>query len=143
MAVLEGTVTNKSAVPGKVAKVATAVASNLAKASPMYHPPEAAKPPIEMHSGGPVMKDGTYSLKMGEHVLTEPEAKMARKHALMASGMKSLSKPAPTAATNNAKSVAETASKVKVTKPAPSPKAPSDRKAGLVNVKPASGSKKS
>ena len=48
-----------------------------------------------LHNGGPVTKDGAYNLKKGEHVLTEPEAKMARKHALMASGMKSLTKAAP------------------------------------------------
>lgn len=45
-----------------------------------------------MHMGGPVMKDGTYNLKKGAHVLTGPEAMQARKHALMASGMKSLAK---------------------------------------------------
>ncbi len=49
----------------------------------------------KMHKGGPVNADGDYNLKAGEHVLTEPEAALARKHALMASGMKSLAKPAP------------------------------------------------
>jgi hypothetical protein len=44
----------------------------------------------KMHSGGSVKADGDYNLKAGEHVLTEPEAKLARKHALMFSGMKSL-----------------------------------------------------
>ena len=46
-----------------------------------------------MHNGGPVLADGGYQLKAGEHVLTASEAAKARKHALMASGMKSLAKP--------------------------------------------------
>ena len=45
-----------------------------------------------LHNGGLVPKDGPYQLKAGEHVLTAAEAKNARKHALMASGMKSLAK---------------------------------------------------
>lgn len=49
----------------------------------------------KMHKGGPVHADGVYTLKAGEHVLTAPEAAKARTHALMASGMKSLAKPAP------------------------------------------------
>lgn len=49
---------------------------------------------IKMHKGGPVKKSGTYQLQAGEHVLTAPEAKTARKHALMMSGMKSLAKAA-------------------------------------------------
>jgi hypothetical protein len=48
----------------------------------------------KMHKGGPVKKSGTYQLQAGEHVLTAPEAKTARKHALMMSGMKSLAKAA-------------------------------------------------
>ena len=48
----------------------------------------------KMHNGGPVATDGAYNLKAGEHVLTAPEAAMARKHAMMAVGMKSLAKPA-------------------------------------------------
>lgn len=52
---------------------------------------EAALP--KMHKGGPVMSDGAYVLKAGEHVLAPGEADIARKHALMASGMKSLAKP--------------------------------------------------
>lgn len=47
----------------------------------------------KMHNGGPVPADGVYAMKKGEHVLTEAEAKKARKHALMAAGMKSLAKP--------------------------------------------------
>jgi len=42
----------------------------------------------KMHDGGPVLTDGDYNLKAGEHVLTAPQAKMVRKHALMAVGMK-------------------------------------------------------
>jgi len=64
-----------------------------------------------MHGGGPVTHDGIYKLKMGEHVLTEKEAANARKHALMASGMKSLMKsgkpklPKPKAAMSTAQPV--------------------------------------
>jgi hypothetical protein len=52
----------------------------------------------KMHKGGPVHADGAYNLKAGEHVLTAPEAAKARTHALVASGMKSLAKSAPTKA---------------------------------------------
>ena len=45
-----------------------------------------------MHTGGSVKADGAYQLKAGEHVLTAPEAAIARKHALMFSGLKSLAK---------------------------------------------------
>ena len=41
-----------------------------------------------MHEGGPVPADGPYNLKAGEHVLTAPQVKMVRQHALMAVGMK-------------------------------------------------------
>jgi len=47
-----------------------------------------------MHTGGPVPADGVYRLQAGEHVLTAAEAANARKHAMMAAGMKSLAKPA-------------------------------------------------
>ena len=57
----------------------------------------------KMHNGGPVVGDGPRMLKDGEHVLTAAEAKKARKHALMAVGMKSLAKAAPKAQTGNAK----------------------------------------
>ena len=53
----------------------------------------AVKNAPKMHSGGPVMADGVYQLKAGEHVLTAPEAQKARRHAMMAAGMKSLAKP--------------------------------------------------
>lgn len=45
------------------------------------------------HKGGPILKDGVYQLKAGEHVLTENEARKARQHGLMAAGLKSLAKP--------------------------------------------------
>ena len=48
----------------------------------------------KMHEGGRVLSDGGYDLKAGEHVLTESQAQMARKHALMSIGMKRLSTPA-------------------------------------------------
>lgn len=47
----------------------------------------------KMHKGGPINKDGVYQLKAGEHVLAPGEADIARKHALMSVGMKSLMKP--------------------------------------------------
>ena len=53
---------------------------------------EYAKALPKLHNGGPVKADGGYDLQAGEHVLTAAEAKQARKHALMASGMKSLAK---------------------------------------------------
>ena len=54
-----------------------------------------AKQYPKMHNGGPVPADGVYQMKKGEHVLTEAEAKKARKYALMGAGMKSLAKAAP------------------------------------------------
>lgn len=47
----------------------------------------------KMHNGGTIKVDGGYDLKAGEHVLTAAEAKKARKHALIAAGMKSLARP--------------------------------------------------
>ena len=49
----------------------------------------------KMHDGGPVKKDGAYQLLAGEHVLTAVETRIARRHAIAASGMKSLAKWAP------------------------------------------------
>ena len=46
----------------------------------------------KLHDGGPVKKDGAYQLKAGEHVLTPIEAKIARRHAIAMSGLKSLAK---------------------------------------------------
>ena len=46
----------------------------------------------KMHKGGRIPADGIYSMKAGEHVLTAKEAVLAKKHALMAVGMKSLAK---------------------------------------------------
>ena len=86
-----------------------------------------------MHNGGPVMADGAYRLKAGEHVLTEPEAKKARKHALLAVGMKSLAKPSDHVKMAHAKSTLETASKFKAEKPAPSYAPPADTKPGTVD----------
>lgn len=59
------------------------------------HQSEVSRPaeiPTSFHKGGTVKADGTYRLKAGEHVLTAPEAEKARKHAIMASGIKSLAK---------------------------------------------------
>jgi hypothetical protein len=56
----------------------------------------AAKAPADiphLHHGGPVPTDGIYKLKAGEHVLTAKEAAKAKKHALLASGLKSLAMP--------------------------------------------------
>lgn len=61
----------------------------------------------KMHSGGTVKKDGAYSLKAGEHVLTAPEADKARNHALIASGMKSLATPGPRVRTGTASMTVE------------------------------------
>lgn len=46
----------------------------------------------KMHNGGPVLQDGVYRLKKGEHVLTPREVSRARNHAMVAAGMKSLVK---------------------------------------------------
>ena len=88
----------------------------------------------KMHNGGPVTADGGYQLKKGEHVLTAAEAVKARKHALMAAGMKSLSKPTDKAKVAHAKSTLETASKFKATKPAPSNEPPADTKPGKLDA---------
>jgi len=96
------------AFPSKFAKIATGTtAAPVAAPKPTVAPApavnlgtelaakktmidKAAVTTPKMHSGGSVKADGDYNLKAGEHVLTEPEAKLARKHALMFSGMKSL-----------------------------------------------------
>lgn len=62
----------------------------------IHYTPDTPTPP-KMHKGGDVPKDGPYTLKAGEHVLTEKEAKIARKHAILASGLKSLAKSAKSA----------------------------------------------
>jgi hypothetical protein len=49
----------------------------------------------KMHQGGEIPADGAYQMLAGEHVLTAAEAKKARKHALLAVGMKSLAKTSP------------------------------------------------
>lgn len=71
---------------------APSMSNELAAKKGMVDKAKSALP--KMHKGGPVPADGDYNLKAGEHVLTESEAHLARQHALMASGMKSLAKPA-------------------------------------------------
>jgi hypothetical protein len=66
-------------------------AGNIAANRDILSPGDTALP--KLHNGGPVLTDGAYQLKAGEHVLTAAEAKKARKHALMAVGMKSLANP--------------------------------------------------
>jgi hypothetical protein len=117
--------------PAAPAAPARNLGNELADKKTMMDKAKSALP--KMHKGGPVKADGAYNLKAGEHVLTEPEAALARKHALMASGMKSLAKPVSKVDMAHAKSTMETASKFKATKPAPSPNAPPDKKPGSVN----------
>jgi len=77
-----------SAAAGGASDKASAAASS-------SHQSEVSRPaeiPTSFHKGGTVPKDGTYRLQAGEHVLTAPEAEKARKHAIMASGIKSLAK---------------------------------------------------
>lgn len=85
--VLDAFVPNK---PAPTAAKSNTTSTPVAKPAPMSF--ESAP---KMHNGGPVLRDGVYQLKKGEHVLTEPEARKAKKHALMASGMTSLSKVVP------------------------------------------------
>jgi Ethanolamine utilization protein EutJ (predicted chaperonin) len=73
----------KAAAPSIGSDVAAGLKWNTDQAKAVMAP--------KLHKGGPVKKDGIYDLKKGEHVLTADEATKARKHALMASGMKSLS----------------------------------------------------
>jgi hypothetical protein len=81
-----------AATPAAPAKATPTLGDELnAKAGMVQKGRQAAGLP-KMHSGGPVLSDGAYQLKAGEHVLTEPEAKLARKHAILASGLKSLAK---------------------------------------------------
>jgi hypothetical protein len=76
-------------------KPAPSIGEELAVKKSMVDKAKSALP--KMHKGGTVKADGGYSLKAGEHVLTAPEAELAKKHALMASGMKSLAKAGPAA----------------------------------------------
>jgi hypothetical protein len=76
------------------AKPAPTLGDELAAKATMVGKARGALGVPRMHNGGPVPADGMYQLKAGEHVLTAPEAEKARKHALMAVGMKSLTKPA-------------------------------------------------
>jgi hypothetical protein len=91
-----------ASVPAKPAAPKPAPLSGLAaelneKGKMMKNAKMALSDAPKMHKGGPIKADGVYTLKAGEHVLTAPEAAKARTHALMASGMKSLAKPAPKA----------------------------------------------
>ena len=115
--------TKLSAAKGVLSRASSAFPSSMAPKAPASKPASAAPAPKpaapslgkelsekasnvsayaatapKMHNGGPVLADGVYSMKKGEHVLTEAEAKKARKHALMAAGMKSLAKATPKAA---------------------------------------------
>jgi uncharacterized phage infection (PIP) family protein YhgE len=79
----------------------TAVAAAVPKAASIGEELNAKKANVDqymktlpkLHKGGPVLKTGAYQLKAGEHVLTMSEAATARKHAIMASGVKSLARP--------------------------------------------------
>src|SRR5579864_5282774 len=84
-----------AAAPAKpvAAPKVSSIGEELATKKTMVDKARSALP--KMHNGGTVKADGDYNLKAGEHVLTAPEAAKARQHALMASGMKSLAKPAP------------------------------------------------
>jgi hypothetical protein len=103
--------------------------------------------PPKMHRGGPIVTTGDYNLKEGEHVLNAKEAEhlknahsKAKTILSMTKGLKSLQRKgstAPPSAGNDmahAKSTLETASKFKAEKPAPSPKAPPDKKSGTVDA---------
>jgi DsbC/DsbD-like thiol-disulfide interchange protein len=126
------TATPSVAAPKVSAATAPSIGQELAAKKTMVDKAMSALP--KMHNGGPVKVDGSYQLKAGEHVLTEAEAKKARKHALMASGMKSLAKPSDHVKMAHAKSTLETASKFKATKPAPSNAPPADTKPGTVDA---------
>ena len=81
----------KSAAPATPAKAAPSLGDELAAKKTMVDKAVSALP--KMHDGGPVVADGAYQLKAGEHVLTAAEVIKARKHAIMASGIKSLVRP--------------------------------------------------
>ena len=105
------------------ASAAKAAASGAAKSSPtsigkalesMPSGGETTSP--KMHDGGPVLTDGDYNLKAGEHVLTAPQAKMVRKHALMVVGMKrGMSTPATAGEPTKMDAAHKTAKKPSVT----------------------------
>jgi hypothetical protein len=67
-------------------------AGNIAANRDILSPGDMSLP--KLHNGGPVPADGAYQLKAGEHVLTEEEAKTARKHALRSAGLRSLARVA-------------------------------------------------
>lgn len=84
-----------AAAPTSAPKATPSLGNELAAKKTLVDKAMKALP--RMHKGGPVLKDGAYNLKAGEHVLTAPEAAKAKSHALAASGMKSLAKPGPKA----------------------------------------------
>jgi hypothetical protein len=86
------------AAPAAPAKATPTLGDELNAKAGMVQKGRQALGAPKMHSGGPVLSDGTYQLQAGEHVLTAAEAVKARKHAIMASGMKSLTKPGKSAA---------------------------------------------
>jgi hypothetical protein len=90
-----------AAFPPAAAKPAAAPSAPVKKSAPTLGDELVAKKTMvdkarvalpKMHNGGPVLADGDYNLKAGEHVLTAAETKKATQHALMASGLKSLAK---------------------------------------------------
>ena len=78
------------------------IGAGLSKAGKSVDDAQSGKKPYSdestsYHTGGTIPEDGTYQLEAGEHVLTATEAEKAKKHALMASGIKSLAKPVKSA----------------------------------------------
>ena len=76
------------------------IGAGLSKAAKSVDDAQGTKKPYadqstSYHKGGEIPVDGSYNLKAGEHVLTAAEAAKARKHALLASGLKSLAKATP------------------------------------------------
>lgn len=100
-AALAKSYTDFPAVPAKAASAPTPAAAAKPKTPSLGDELSAKKVMVDkarqalasMHKGGTITADGDYNLRAGEHVLTAPEAAKARKHALLASGMKSLAKP--------------------------------------------------
>jgi hypothetical protein len=80
--------------PKSAAPAAPSIGDELKAKGTMVGKAKQAIDAPKMHKGGPVPKDGVYTLKKGEHVLTEKESDLVKKHAIMASGLKSLTNPA-------------------------------------------------
>lgn len=114
-------------------KPAPSIGQELAVKKQMVDKAQSALP--KMHEGGKVHADGAYELKAGEHVLTAQQAKVVRKHALMAVGMNSLTKPAATTDLNTTPSkVDKTSGKVD--------KQPAKKSTSGVTVRPSKSAKK-